>query len=277
MAEELYYIKLNADKARTELVRDFSSNSKFTYCDYLNKYTEEKLIYEKVVNKIEDNIEQLSLNEFWSIFLWFYERVDFGSPDLDLNKRRELFVESMLECGLDLFHEFSFKTPVRSFHSILRDYESRMGSSDMHPLVDYKSKSEEFNNFLNYAICYSGKLKNYISKEFYHQEDDEENLLVQNEIDKIILNGGIRFLDLALKQFTDKQEYYKEAATLIQPMIEFRKSNAHVSSYTLPAMFNDLLNTEDSIVDDANAFYYITELKEKMGNYSGTIVMLHSQ
>ncbi len=277
MAEELYFIKLNVDKARTELVREFNSNSKFTYRDYLIKFTEEKLNYEKVVSKIEDNIEHLSLNEFWSIFLWFSKRVDFERLNLDLNKSIELFEKSMFDCGLDLFHEFTFKTPVRSFHSFLSDYEVLMRTDDMSPLLDYKSKSEAFNNFLHYAICYSGKLTVFINKEFYHQEDEEEKLLVQNEMDKIVLNGGSQYLDLALKQFTDKQEYYIEAATLIQPMIEFRKSNAHVSSYSLPEMFNDLLNTEDSIVDEANAFYCLTELKEKMGNYSGTIVVLHSQ
>jgi len=277
MAEELYFIKLNVDKARTELVREFNSNSKFTYRDYLIKFTEEKLNYEKVVSKIEDNIEHLSLNEFWSIFLWFSKRVDFERLNLDLNKSIELFEKSMFDCGLDLFHEFTFKTPVRSFHSFLSDYEVLMRTDDMSPLLDYKSKSEAFNNFLHYAICYSGKLTVFINKEFYHQEDEEEKLLVQNEMDKIVLNGGSQYLDLALKQFTDKQEYYIETATLIQPMIEFRKSNAHVSSYPLPEMFNDLLNTEDSIVDEANAFYCLTELKEKMGNYSGTIVVLHSQ
>lgn len=276
MAEELYFFKLNSIKAKSELIKILKISDNFTYSDYLLRYTEDKLNYQEIVSKVNESIELLSSDEFWSISSWIYEKVKLENSNLDYKDVSEVYEKTISDCGMELFYEIPSKTPVRKFHSILWDYECQMKTDIISPLVDFKSKSEEFNNFLKYAICYTGELNLFLNHKYYKFEQENYNDDIQKEIDKIILNNGNKYHAMALNEFMNNQDYYIETINLTKPLTEFRKKTLHFPSVTYPKEFNEIMDREGDLISLAGVFYYLIELKEKIENYSGTVLMLHS-
>lgn len=275
MAEELYFYKLNSEKAKTELIQQLKVDDEFSYQKYSNKYADEELNFEEVIRKIEENIELLSIDEFWSISNWFWQRIETNHPNIGYDEQYGLFIKLMSASGMELFYEIPSKTPVRKFHSILWDYECHMQTDIMHPLVGNICKSLDFNDFLRYGICFSGELCLFLNHKYYKNGDDDD-LKFQKEIDEINWKHGTHYHEMALKELEKQNEYNLETMSLIPALLEFRRSTAHLSIVSYPTEMSELSNREDELLNFAASFYHFIELKEMTENYSGTILRLHS-
>jgi len=275
MAEELYFFKLDAEKARSELIKQLEIDDQFSYQKYINNYSDENLSFDEVTKKIKENIELLSIEEFWSISNWYSDRIENYYPNYDYDERQKLVDNSMSASGMDLFYEILSKTPVRKFHHILGDYESHMETDIIYPLVDNVCKSSDFNNFLKYGICFSGELSIFINDNYY-KEGIEGALEFQKEIDDINLKYGNNYHKMALRELRKQLEYNLETMRLIPTLLEFRRSTAHLSIVTYPTEISEISNREGKLLDFASSFYNFIALKSVTDSYSGKILMLHS-
>jgi hypothetical protein len=264
MSEQLYFFKFNKEIARTKLSTLIKGDD--SYKQYLienvNRY-EEELEVNNIINKIEENVELLSVDELWSLFDWFDERFE----KLKLNKR----YEEMFNHGLDLFFEMPSKTPIRNLHLILGDYEF-LTDQDLGKVCG----SDELNGFLNYVICYSGELTIFLNKHYYTSSDsNEENLEIEQLINDINSKSDNYFHNLALLELERSREYNIETMQLVPGLIEFRKAN-NDTSYILPAEFKEIEAREKRIINAAFALHTALALKEKIKDYDGKIIRLHS-
>ncbi|MBS7255138.1 hypothetical protein [Flavobacterium branchiicola] len=267
MAEELYFLKLNPNVAKIKLVHFLNVKDEFSYREYINKHSNKSLIFDDILKKIEVNIELLSRDEFMSIFYWFYRRIESLNSNLNYTDQEEKLHNQLSNCGMELFFEIPSKTPVRKFHSVLNDYECQKTD------LSFICKSEEFNDFLKYGICFTGELFLFLNKYYYKDESDTE---IQKEIEKINLNYGKSYHELALKEFMITYEFNIETINLLPSLLEFRRNTMHLSSVSYPDELSDLLSREDDLINLASIYYYFLDLREKLDNYSGTILRLHS-
>lgn len=267
MAEELYFLKLNTDVAKTKLIHFLNTEDEFSYREYINKHSDKSLIFDYILKKIEVNIESLSRDEFMSIFYWLYRRIESLDSNLNYTDQEEKFHNELSNYGMELFFEIPSKTPVRKFHSVLDDYECQTRD------LEFICKSEEFNDFLKYAICFTGELYLFLNKYYYEDENESE---IQKEIDKISFNYGKHYHELALKEFMTTYEYNLETINSLPPLLEFRKNTMHLPSVSYPDELSDLLDRENDLINLAGSYYYFLDLKEKLGDYCGTILRLHS-
>ena len=267
MAEELYFLKLDTDVAKTKLVHFLNMEDEFSYREYINKHSDKSLIFDDILKKIEVNIESLSRDEFMSIFYWFYRRIESLDSNLNYTDQEEKFHNELSNCGMELFFEIPSKTPVRKFHSVLNDYESHKTD------LNFICKSEEFNDFLRYGICFAGELFLFLNKHYYKDESDTE---IQKEIETINLHYGKSCHELALKEFMTTYEFNLETINQLPSLLEFRRNTMHLPSVSYPDELSDLLDRENDLINLAGSYYYFLDLKEKLGNYCGTILRLHS-
>ena len=54
-----------------------------------------------------------------------------------------------------------------------------MKTDIMEPLVDFKINSDEFNNFLKFAICFTGELNLFLNDKYYIYNQDVYNREIQ--------------------------------------------------------------------------------------------------
>ena len=113
VAEELYFFKIDPIKARSELFNKLKIKDNFTYSEYLERNSEKKLNYIEIISRVNESIELLSRDEFWSISYWIYEKVELENSKLNYKDIKDLYQKYMFDCGMELFYEIPSKTPVR--------------------------------------------------------------------------------------------------------------------------------------------------------------------
>jgi len=189
---------------------------------------------------------------------------------LNYTDQQKAVSNAISNSGMELFYEISSKTPVRKFHSTLVDYECQIQRD-----LEFKCKSEEFNHFLMYAICFSAELLLFLDKNYYKDVIDNE-YDIQNQIDEISLKYGKFYHELALKELKKNYEYNLETINLLPPLFKYRKNNMDLPSVSYPIVFNQIRERESDLINLANSYYNFLDLKEMTENYSGIIVRLHS-
>lgn len=270
MAEELYFFKFNKDIAKVKLPPLLKEESEFSYRQHItaNKARYGAATLEILLDKIENDIELLTIDELWSLYDWFYEKGIRSNSNWEHSQVKA----EMLNYGLDLFYEFLSKTSVGKFQSILADYE-RLFNKD----VDCKCTAEELSGFLNYAICYAGELSLFLNKYYYSRDNDsEESLEVRQIIRDISIKTDSYYHRLALLEIERNKEANFETMSLIPKLVAFRQATRDQVTVTYPLEFNEILEREDDIVNLAAIFFVVIEIKEKIKDYHGMCMRLHS-
>lgn len=274
MSEQLYFFKFNKEIARTKLSTLINKDDSFSYKQYLIENFskgEENVEFNNIINKIDENIELLSTEELWSLYGWFSERTEKLKTNieyfsLDNNEREE-----MRNYGLDLFHEIPSKTPVRNFHELLGDYEFLINQD-----IGYTCGSDELNGLLNYIICYTGELTIFLNKYYYkYGESWDENSQIEQLINDINSTSNSYFYNLALSEFEKSMEYINETMESVPKLKEFRNAQKD-NSYSVPMEFHEIEKRESKLVNVAALLYRALGIKEKIKNYDGKIIRLHS-
>ncbi len=269
MSEQLYFIKLDENKAKIELSKRLNSECDFSFRAYVDENYED-IKFQEIISKISENIDLLTNDEFLSIYHWFRAKNKLDNPNLDYRHSKDLLKQSMTECGLELFYESPSTSQVRKFHSIMSDYECHIESD-----INYLCKSVEFNNFLKYGICYTGELRIFLNKKYYKELDNKYDLEFEQKIDEIILNDGKKYRTMALTEFIVTYKYNLETIQLLPPLREFEKSMRDNESYSYPIEFNPILERERDLVSLAWVYDDLVVLWEELKNYTGTVLMIH--
>ncbi|KQT24014.1 hypothetical protein ASG22_08295 [Chryseobacterium sp. Leaf405] len=256
MAEELYFIKTNPIVAKINLYNKLCREEE-TVMNFLND--DKKTSLEIIKNKVKDSINMLSQDEFFNIVKWITDpcKEDYNEVET------QLFIN-----GMDLFYEIPSKTPVRSFHSILSDYECLI-EKDFSILMS----SDDFNNFLIFGIFSSGLLSTFLDQYYYESPDTNDDLLL---LTKILKPAHERLFELAQTEFDSTLQTLEEDIIGLKKVVAFNRENLHESSATYPSEFKPFLQNEKEILSKAFSYNYFMELYEHTKFYKGSIIRLHS-
>lgn len=156
MAEELYFIKPNPVVAKINLYNKLC-NEEDNFLRFLNE--DKKTNLEVIKNKLQDSIEKLSPDELRQLFEWF--KFQYNSAVNENLSNDEVKTQLYIN-GIDLFHEIPSDL-TQTFDSILNDYEKVNQTR-----LQYLSDAENFNQFLLYALFYTG----------FALEDDSEKCIL---------------------------------------------------------------------------------------------------
>ncbi|OQP45258.1 hypothetical protein A4H97_32590 [Niastella yeongjuensis] len=274
MSEQLYFFKFDKEIARNKLSALINEDDSFSYKQYLseNPESEEKIQFNNVTNKIEENIELLSTEELWSLYSWFSERIEKLNTDIKYDYLDDRALEEMRNYGLDLFYDFPTTTSVRIFYDFLRDYDTLTDH-----WIEDTCGPDELNGLLNYIICYTGELTLFLNKYYYEWEDGcEENLKIEQLIHDINSTSNSYFHILALLEFENPLEHYNETMQLVPKLTEFRQANKDKSSYSLPTELYEIEKSVGKMLNVASLLHIASYIKEKIKNYNGKITRIHS-
>lgn len=271
MAEELYFFKLDSNKARTKLLQTITSIKGFSYQTYLS-LSSSVVDYNKVISAIQKDIGILSKDELWSLYFWFNKKNEQLNPKLNYSKLNEIIHAEMNDCGLELFYEIESKTPVRKFHEIMGSYEGLTEQT-----IDFKCTAIQFRGFLNYLICYTAELTFFLDRHYYKRtEKDQMSYIMSEWIYTINENCGDSYHQLALEQIEEQAAFNLETINLTKQLKQFRKKLAKQGAIKYPQELIPILGRESDLINKASIFYLATQLKEKLANYSGVVARLHS-
>lgn len=271
MGEELYFFKLDKKKAKVKLTQIISEDNEYSFRKFL---TNDSSNYEVILAKIKNDITLLSEDDLWDVFNWFFETYERLYGELDYEEFENLLYENLRNCGMDKFYEIPSKSPVRAFHNIMINYPGEIGE-DL--FLSYNCSVEEFNQFLDYLICYTGELSVFLYNTYHNDSDCSTEI---KEINSLIKEINFRtdsyFYNLALAELKIENEYNLETVKLSEKLSLFRYENMNKSSYSLPQELREVSERESYLMTKAGILYYGIELKEKLNNYKGAIVRLHS-
>lgn len=256
MAEELYFIKTNPVVAKINLYNKLCREEE-AVMNFLAD--DKKTSLEIIKNKVKNSIDTLSQDEFFNVMSWITDPHQEDHNEAET----QLYIN-----GIDLFYEIPSKTPVRSFHEILNDYQCFVEQD-----FSISMNAGDFNNFLVYGIFFSGLISLFLDQHYYKNNDTDEELVVLMKTLKI---SHPKIYELAQAEFDSYLGTLEEDIIGLKKVAEFRRENNHKSYLEYPSEFNTFLTDEKEIISKASIYYYLTELYDHTKFYKGNIVKLHS-
>jgi hypothetical protein len=272
MGEEVYFFKLDKQKAREELTKKITAAGDFSYHNYLREEyggNHNQMVYDEICYRIHQDIELLSEDELFSLFFWFEDNNYRKNKDLGWKEQAQIVYDEMLACGMDFFYEIPSKTPVRNFHSVMVDF-GFIADQDF----GYKAEARQYMDFLDYLLCYTGELKLLLNKYYYkdYEEYSEEIRVIMNYIKA---NAKHDYHKHALAEFEQEEAYHLETLSLTPKLSQFRKERMN-ESYTLPEELVETYHRESELLNKAHVWDIGFMLKEKLEGYEGSVFKLHS-
>lgn len=256
MSEELYFIKTNPTVAKINLYNKLCREEEIVM-NFLND--DKKTSLEIIKNKVKDSINILSQDEFFNIVKWITDPYKDDYNEVET----QLFIN-----GMDLFYEIPSKTPVRSFHQILSDYECLVEQD-----FSISMNSDDFNAFLIYGIFSSGLLSIFLDQHYYENTESDPGLLL---LIKTLKFNHEKLYEFAQTEFNSNLKTLEEDIIGLKKVAAFNRENLHQSSTTYPSEFKPFLENEKEILTKANMNHFFSELYELTKFYKGNIVRLHS-
>lgn len=256
MAEELYFIKTNPVVAKINLYNKLCREEEIVI-NFLDD--DKKTSLEIIKNKVKDSINTLSQDEFFNVVSWITAPYQEDSNEAET----QLYIN-----GMDLFYEIPSKTPVRSFHEILSDYQCIIEQD-----FSISVNADDFNNFLVYGIFFSGLVSLFLDQHYYLNPDTDKDLLL---LIKTLKSSYGKLYELAQTEFDSNIKVLEEDLIGLKKVAEFRRENNHKSYVEFPLEFNTFLTNEREIINKASIYYHFMELYEHTKFYKGNIVKLHS-
>lgn len=138
MAEELYFLKMNAVVAKINLYNKLCREEN-TVLHFLEK--DSKASFELIKNKIQGGIHSLSKEEILNLLSWINHQCNADREELKI----QLFSN-----GIELFYEIIEASQVKKFQQIISDYE-KISQKNLNFIID----SENFNQFLIFGIFFT--------------------------------------------------------------------------------------------------------------------------
>ena len=114
MGQELYVFKLDQQLAKDCCSEMLKEKSVHAYRKYLQEQTyDQDLSFDTIFQKVENNIVLIGIEELWSIYHWFDEKVELAYPLLDFQQKEEKRYQDMKQAELELCFEISSKTSMQ--------------------------------------------------------------------------------------------------------------------------------------------------------------------
>lgn len=255
MAEELYFFKTNPVVAKINLYNKLCREEE-TVMTFLDD--DKKTSLEIIKNKVKESINTLSQDEFFNVLSWITDPYKEDDYEFEM----QLFIN-----GIDPFYEIPSKTPVRSFHRILTDYECLIEQD-----FTICMHSDDFNDFLVFGIFYSGLFSTFLDQYYYETQDTDDDLLL---LIKMLKPSHGKLFELAQNEFDSHIKTLEKDMIGLKKIAALNRENLH-KSFTYPPEFKPFLENETEILNKAFSYYYFMQLYEKTKYYKGTIVKLHS-
>jgi len=270
MGREVYFFKFDKQLAKDNLVETLQEKSKDSYKTFLKDSTSYEVDFNEVLQKVRNNIEELSLDELWTLFHWFYEKIYLKYENSSYLKFESKFNKEMKGNGLDLFYEIPSKTPAGHFFSLLSNYQSLM-NTDFY----YVFQSDYFNNFLDYTICYTGFISQFLIENYYGKNEGyyfEKFWIIEGELYQIMEKNLLQY-ELAVQKFDKIKEKYIDT---IKKIKQFKNTTKKSMTPNIYNEYNDVKYYEQEIFGFSYQFGTISGMRKALGDYQGIIKILDS-
>lgn len=271
MGREVYFIKFDKKDVQENLAKTLQEESKYSYQDYIKEgYYKDKVSFEEVFQKSKNDIEQITLEELWSLFAWFNWKVDTEYENAGYAKQEHEFHKETRRNGLNIFYEIPSKTPAWHFFSILGNYQS-LRNTDF-----YDSFSADyFHDFLDYAVCYIGFISQLLIEKYYGKEEGfyfEQFWVIEGKHYQIMENNPSQF-EWATNEFDERKERYTNA---IDKIVKFRDTPKKSMTTSIYNEYSEQRFLEEEIFGFHHQLDTMLSLKEKIEGYTGCIKILDS-
>lgn len=269
MGREVYFYKFDKQQAKENLSQTLQKRSKDSYQNFLQKDEELQVSFECVLQKVEQNINELSVEELWTLTRWFSEQFTILYPNLDSKFERELNKEKNRN-GLYKFYEIPSKTPAGHFFTILNRYQSLRN-------IDFNDdfSADYFHDFLDYAICYTGFISQLLIENYYGKEDGfyfEQFWVIEGKNYQIMENNLLQF-KYATNEFDERKEKYM---AVIDKIVKSRDTPKKSMTASVYKEYSEQKFLEEEIFGFHNQFDSMLALKRGIEDYTGHIKILDS-
>lgn len=259
MAEELYFIKTNPTIAKINLFNKLCREEK-GIINFLEE--DKKTSLEIIKTKVQDSINTFTQDEFLSIYYWLQNTCSHDNKDQEEIKT-QLFIN-----GIDLLFEIPSKSHIRSFQHLISDYERHTGHH-----LSFVSESKDFNQFLIYAIFYTGKLHLFFNENSQQEDTVDELVLMQLNILKFSYKDLYELAELEFNTRLLEFENFIGESEKIQNFHQSLKSN---ESYSVPTEMIPLLEQEKDLSSTTDLYHILFSLYELTKYCKDPIIRLHT-
>lgn len=259
MAEELYFIKTNPTIAKINLFNKLCREEK----GIINFLEEDKKTSLGIIKtKVQDSINTFTQDEFLSIYYWLKSTCPHDSKDQEEIKT-QLFIN-----GIDLLFEIPSKSNTRSFQHLISDYDRHTGHH-----LSFVSESKDFNQFLIYAIFYTGKLHLFLNENSQQEDTANEPVVMQLNILKFTYKD---LYELAELEFNTRLLEFENFIEESEKIRNFHQSVKDSESYSVPSEMVPLLEQEKDLSTTADLYHTLSSLYELTKYGKDPIIRLHS-
>jgi len=270
MGREVYFFKFDRQLAKDSLANILQEKSDNSYKNFLKDSTSWEVDFDEVFQKVNNDIEELGLDELWTLYNWFYYKIDLQYEKASYAKINREFNKEMKRNGLELFYEIPSKTPAGYFFSLLSDYRSLMNTG-----FYYIFQSDYFNNFLDYSIAFTGFISQLLIEDYYGKDDGfhlEQFWVIEGKLYQILENNLSQY-ELALEEFDRKKERY---IATIKKIKKFKNTSKKMMNPAIYNEYSDVKYYEEELFGFDYQFSTISDMKKALGGYKGTIKVLDS-
>ena len=261
MSEELYFYKLDNDK-RPDLLRAITVDD--TYKEYVKD--DEDVDFSVMQEKLGHRLEDLTEDEFFSIWIWVRRQIDKSDPNVNYRDYTRMHRERLHPYGMDWFFEIDSTTPTRKFNILLIEYEC---FNDI--LLPKTCDAATLMEFAYFGLCHSSILMNFLNEHFYQDGIDQE---VTDTIAHCKRRNELQY-EHAMELFNENIYKYERLIELMPPLRAFRQKTIN-QSVTIPHELLEVYRLEDEAVDLAFLDGRFKMLIEGLGSYNGMVTRLHS-
>ena len=267
MGQELYIFKLDQQLARSHCSPVLRKKTPHSYRKYLKGYPE--LNFDTILQKVEQDIALMSIDEMWSVYHWFGDINELTYPELDFSQKEDLLYQDMKQNGLDLCFEIPSKTPVSNFYQALGRYESLTNTQ-----INNDCEAADLHRFLDYTICYQGKLNQLWITHYYTNPGAYMDTFYRIEsILFEIAEANPADHGLAIREFNKVKDSFIDA---IQEVAAFFKTHKRLNQWRTDSEYGQMIRQESDLTNKTALLHYVWSLKDALQGYRGRVKMLHS-
>ncbi|MEN2413188.1 hypothetical protein [Flavobacterium mesophilum] len=265
MSRETYVFIIDSKKAKEKLIPEIENNTNYniTLKEFIEDSNKRESIrnqisYEKIIKKISTDFNEITTKELAEIFFWLLNleiKVNHSERKMFYDNEYD-FYNNLKELGIELVYEMAQKDRCWVFMYQLGQYESlnKLGLySDDDDWQDYEISNLQFKEYLDYLLLLLSKI------EIENQNPITEVSAVLNTFSN---NEKLnKHVDYSLEEIRNENKVEDEKKREIESQNLIYRGSYQCSYYYLAETM----------------FEQISELKEKLKNYNGKILVIDSQ
>lgn len=217
MGRTTWFYKLNAEKAKSNLILDLHSKTKFkkSFEDFILERKTEfgddfDVTFNDVIQKVSSNINTIRPNELWEITYWFNE-IDHERRHKQGESYEKVYNELYVNNGIESLYEIH----GRNAYSFMFQYGNFTDYFDVDQIDEVNDgknvKTKDFIHFLDYMILLMKKIIEVdLDKSEYKHKFSKEEIEEISKIENLNQENKLLFQRVEAEFAWLKQKFLKE-------------------------------------------------------------------